>query len=91
VSAPVAVDLPALDLPAGLVGLGIAAPREVAVHREEVYRELQRANQSAASPSPAALESFGRLAATSRARWTARHRGAVVPVGRAGATAAAAR
>ncbi|HLZ38120.1 MAG TPA: carbon storage regulator CsrA [Mycobacteriales bacterium] len=46
------------------VRLGIQAPREVAVHREEVFRELQRANRSAASPSPAALESLGRLLPT---------------------------
>ncbi len=37
------------------VRIGIKAPRSVSVHREEVYRELQIANQKAASPSEEAV------------------------------------
>jgi carbon storage regulator len=50
-----------LDVRGDVVRLGIKAPRSVQVHREEVYRELQRANQEAASPSDVAVEALTRL------------------------------
>lgn len=37
------------------VRLGIEAPREIQVHREEVFKALQEANQQAAASSTAAL------------------------------------
>lgn len=36
------------------VKLGIEAPRDVSVHRSEIYEEIQRANQSAAAAPAAA-------------------------------------
>ena len=41
------------------VRIGIQAPRSVSVHREEVWLELQRANERAASPSDAAVDAIG--------------------------------
>lgn len=37
-----------LEVRGEVIRLGIQAPRSVQVHREEVYRELQRANREAA-------------------------------------------
>jgi carbon storage regulator len=37
------------------VRLGIDAPQDVEVHRQEVYDAIQSANLSAASPAPAAV------------------------------------
>lgn len=42
-----------LEVRGDAVRLGIQAPRSVTVHREEVYRELQRANQQAAQSAGA--------------------------------------
>ena len=49
-----------LEVNGDTVRLGIAAPRDVDIHREEVYRELQRANLTAASPSSDAVAAFAR-------------------------------
>jgi carbon storage regulator len=40
------------------VRIGIQAPRSVTVHREEVWLELQRANEQAASPADDAVEAL---------------------------------
>ena len=50
-----------LDVRGDVVRLGIKAPRSVQVHREEVYRELQKVNQEAVSPSDVAVEALTRL------------------------------
>ncbi len=50
-----------LDVRGDQIRIGIRAPRSVAVHREEVYAELQEANEAAASPSAEALANLGRL------------------------------
>ena len=44
-----------LEVRGDQVRLGISAPRSVAVHREEVFRELEEANRAAASPGDDAL------------------------------------
>jgi carbon storage regulator len=50
-----------LDVRGDVVRLGIKAPRSVQVHREEVYRELQKVNQEAASPSDVAVQALTEL------------------------------
>jgi carbon storage regulator len=53
-----------LDVRGDVVRLGIKAPRSIQVHREEVYRELQKANREAASPSDVAVDTLSRMLRT---------------------------
>jgi carbon storage regulator len=50
-----------LDVRGDVVRLGIKAPRSIQVHREEVYLELRKVNQEAASPSDVAVEALSRM------------------------------
>jgi carbon storage regulator len=43
------------------VRIGIDAPRSIDVHREEIHRELRRANEAAARPDEAAVEQLREL------------------------------
>jgi carbon storage regulator len=50
-----------LEVRGDVVRVGIKAPRSIQVHREEVYRELQKANREAASPSESAVQALTRM------------------------------
>jgi carbon storage regulator len=50
-----------LEVRGDQVRIGVSAPRDVDVHREEVFLELQATNRAAASPSAAAVEALGAL------------------------------
>ena len=50
-----------LEARGDVIRLGIQAPRDVQVHREEVYRELQDANRAAASPTEGAVEALTKM------------------------------
>jgi carbon storage regulator len=47
------VTITVLEIRGDQVRIGIEAPRSVAVHREEVFEELERANRAAAASTPA--------------------------------------
>lgn len=50
-----------LEVRGDQVRIGVSAPRDVDVHREEVFLELQETNRAAASPSAQAVEALGSL------------------------------
>jgi len=50
-----------LEVRGDVVRVGIRAPREIQVHREEIYRELQAANKAAASPSDESVRDLAQL------------------------------
>ena len=50
-----------LEVRGDQVRIGVSAPRDVDVHREEVFAELQEANRSAASPSREAVTALRTL------------------------------
>lgn len=56
-----------LEVRGDQVRIGVSAPRDVEVHREEIFLELQEANKSAASPSAEAINALGSLFGTDRA------------------------
>lgn len=48
-----------VDVRGDKVKLGITAPREVSVHRQEVYEAIRRENQQAAKLDPKEVQSLG--------------------------------
>ena len=50
-----------LEARGDVIRIGIQAPRDVQVHREEVYKELQQANREAASLTEDAVEAVNRM------------------------------
>jgi carbon storage regulator len=50
-----------LEVRGDQVRIGIKAPRDVDVHRDEVWAELQQANRAAALPDRSAVEGLERL------------------------------
>ena len=60
------IEVHVVEVRGGTVRLGFKAPREVAIHREEVYRQIAEANLLAAqvtADSLGALAAFARLPA----------------------------
>jgi carbon storage regulator len=56
-----------LEVRGDVVRVGVDAPRHVAVHRQELLREVVDTNRSAASPSEGAIADLSRMVATRRA------------------------
>ena len=54
------IKITVLEVRSGQVKLGIDAPPEVKVHREEIYARIQAENRRAAAASPDALRDAAR-------------------------------
>jgi len=50
-----------LEVRGGQIKLGIEAPLDVQVHREEIYERIQRQNRRAAGTTPTDLQEAARL------------------------------
>ena len=54
------IEITVIEVRGDQVRLGVSAPRDVAVHRKEVYLQIQQENQAAAAVDPAgALDVIG--------------------------------
>src|SRR4051812_38234318 len=70
------IEIHVVEVRGGTVRLGFKAPREVAIHREEVYRQIAEANLLAAQVTAASL---GALAAFAPGAGSAAAAGAPSP------------
>jgi carbon storage regulator len=56
------IEVTVVDIRGDKVRLGISAPKEISVHRKEVYEAIKRENRDAAQPKikPEDIAQFGR-------------------------------
>jgi carbon storage regulator len=57
------IEVTVVDIRGDKVRLGITAPKEVAVHRKEVYEAIKRENRAAAQVKPEDLTGIGKVTA----------------------------
>lgn len=55
------IEIVVVDVKGDQIKLGIRAPKNVSVHRAEIYQDIQEQNKQAAAISPEALKSLSRL------------------------------
>ena len=60
------IEVTVVDIRGDKVRLGITAPREIAVHRKEVYDAIRRENRAAAQVKPEDLPGLGKIAPTKK-------------------------
>ena len=55
------IEVTVVDIRGDKVRLGITAPKEISVHRKEVYDAIKRENRAAAQVKPEDLSGFGKV------------------------------
>jgi carbon storage regulator len=55
------IEVTVVDIRGDKVRLGISAPKEIAVHRKEVYEAIKRENREAARVKPEDLPNLGKV------------------------------
>ncbi len=55
------IEITVVDIRGDKVRLGITAPKEVQVHRKEVYEAIRRENRAAAQVKPEDLAGLGKI------------------------------
>jgi carbon storage regulator len=55
------IEVTVVDIRGDKVRLGITAPKEISVHRKEVYDAIRRENREAAQVKPKDLSTLGKL------------------------------
>lgn len=55
------IEVTVVDIRGDKVRLGITAPKEIAVHRKEVYEAIKRENQQASKVTPADVPNLGKV------------------------------
>jgi carbon storage regulator len=55
------IEVTVVDIRGDKVRLGINAPKEIAVHRKEVYDAIRRENKAAAQVKPEDLSGLGKM------------------------------
>jgi len=56
------IEVTVVDIRGDKVRLGITAPKEISVHRKEVYDAIRRENRAAAQVKPEDLSGLGKVA-----------------------------
>lgn len=55
------IEIRILDIQDGKVRLGVSAPKDVSIHREEVYVEIEKSNQTAVNANQESLKDLSKL------------------------------
>ena len=55
------IEITVVDIRGDKVRLGVSAPKEISVHRKEVYEAIRRENREAAQVKPEDLPALGKL------------------------------